>query len=202
MFCPNCGLDEKQPNQFCRACGSNLRPVMDAVSRPDSVTAAAISAREEIGRAMAEQIRTMTSAKDLKKIAEDVLPEMEKFLESPEHKRMRRMRAGTIVAFVGFGVALSFLFVSIASKDTELLKLAGLGGVTFFIGLAFIINGYLHTIGPKTVADTSDNADAQRILDSTTADLLPPQPANADPIRPFRSVTENTTTHLDQKKIN
>ena len=198
MFCPNCGLDEKQPNQFCRACGANLRPVIDAVSRPDTVTAAAISAREEIGRAMAEKIRQMSSAKDLKKIAEDVLPEMEKFLESPQEKKMRRIRAGSMMLFIGLGVAISLAFVAIATKDEGFLFIAGLGAVAFFIGLGLIVNGYLWTVGKKTVADDTSSAEQQRLLDMTTADLLQPAPAK-EPIRQFRSVTEGTTTHLDRK---
>lgn len=197
MFCPNCGLDEKQPNQFCRACGTNLRPVMDAVGRPDSVTTAAISAREEIGRAMAAKIREVGTTRELKKIAEDVLPEIEKFLESPEEKKLRRIRTGSIIAFIGLGVAVSLLSVALMSRKEDFLFMAGLGGITFFIGLAFILNGYLHTVGKKKVTDESLSADRQRALDMTTADLLPP--SSSEPIRPFRSVTENTTTHLDEK---
>lgn len=198
MFCPNCGLDEKQPNQFCRACGANLRPVIDAVSRPDNVTAAAVSAREEIGRAMAQKIRETTTAKELKKIAEDVLPQMEKFLESPEQKKMRRIRVGTTIACIGIGIAIVFWLTAVIAGDPGFMAISALGGVTFFIGLAFILNGYLHTVGRKSVADSSDNAVAQRELDKSTADLLPP--ASPEPARPFRSVTENTTTHLDQKQ--
>ena len=40
----------------------------------------------------------METAKDLEHVAEDVLPQMEKFLESPEEKRLRRVRAGVITA--------------------------------------------------------------------------------------------------------
>jgi len=197
MFCPNCGLDEKQPNQFCRACGANLRNVMDAVGRPDSVTSAAISAREEIGRAMAAKIREVETSHDLKKIAEDVLPEIEKFLESPEEKKLRRIRTGSMLAVIGVGVALVFLIVALVSRDPGFLTISALGGITLFVGLAFVLNGYLHTVGKKKLVDESPNAERQRILDATTSDLLPP--ASAEPARPFRSVTENTTTHLDQK---
>jgi hypothetical protein len=195
MFCPTCGIDEKQPNQFCRACGTNLRPVMDAVSRSDTVTAAAVSAREEIGRAMAEKIREMSTPKELKKIAEEVLPEMEKFLESPEERRLRRIRAGTITAFIGLAVAISFLMAAIISGDQGFLTATVLGAITFSIGLAVIINGYFHTVGKKRVSDDRETADAQRQLDIRTADLLEPQPAE-DAARAFRSVTEGTTTHL------
>ncbi len=197
MFCPNCGLDEKQPNQFCRACGANVRSVMDVVSRPDSVTSAAISAREEIGRAVAAKIREVDNSHDLKRIAEDVLPQIEKFLESPEEKKMRRIRTGSMIAFIGLGIALTFIMVAVASGDPGFLMISAPGGIMLFVGLAFIFNGYLHTLGQKKVADGSLDAERQRILDAATSDLLPP--ASAEPARPFRSVTENTTTHLDQK---
>ncbi|HTH51491.1 MAG TPA: hypothetical protein VL501_06140, partial [Pyrinomonadaceae bacterium] len=100
MFCPGCGIEENQPIQFCRACGTGLR------GATDPVTSSAMSAREEIGRAMADKIREFNSAKDLKKIAEDVLPELEKFLESPAEKRLRRVRKGVVISGIGLGAAL------------------------------------------------------------------------------------------------
>jgi uncharacterized membrane protein YvbJ len=53
MFCPSCGLEEGQLNQFCRACGADLRVVQVALETPDNITQSAVSAREEIGRAIA-----------------------------------------------------------------------------------------------------------------------------------------------------
>ena len=53
MFCPECGIEERTANQFCRACGVDLRRVRVAVESPDSITASAVSARDEIGRAVA-----------------------------------------------------------------------------------------------------------------------------------------------------
>src|SRR3989442_2784020 len=97
MFCPSCGSNE-QTSQFCRACGTDLRPVRVSLERPDSITASAVSAREEIGRAVAQKIREAEDTRDLKRVAEDVLPKIEKFLESPEAKRLRRMSAGAIVS--------------------------------------------------------------------------------------------------------
>src|SRR5882762_10176378 len=105
MFCPSCGSEERQASQYCRACGSDLRAVRVSLERPDSITASAVTAREEIGRAVAEKIREVEDAHDLKKVAEDVLPQIEKFLESYEEKRLRRIRAGVIVAASGFGTA-------------------------------------------------------------------------------------------------
>src|SRR6266850_787202 len=98
MFCPSCGSEERQATQFCRACGTDLRRVRVSLEQPDSITAIAVSAREEIGRAVAEKIREVEDSRDLKRVAEDVLPQIEKFLESYEEKRLRRVRAGVIVA--------------------------------------------------------------------------------------------------------
>ncbi|MDQ3749938.1 MAG: zinc ribbon domain-containing protein, partial [Acidobacteriota bacterium] len=103
MFCPSCGLEERQLNQFCRACGADLRPVRNALERPDNITQSAASARDEIGRAVAAKIREFKSAKELAEVAEEVLPEIEKFLESPEEKRLRRIRNGMMVASIGLG---------------------------------------------------------------------------------------------------
>ena len=76
MFCPGCGLEELQSNQFCRACGTDMRVIRNAMAIPDSITASAASAREEIGRAVAAKIRETTSTKELAKVTEEVLPEI------------------------------------------------------------------------------------------------------------------------------
>src|SRR6266508_2947037 len=109
MYCPSCGSEERQPSQYCRACGTDLRVVRRGLERPDTITASAVSAREQISQALADKIRQMESAKDLERVAEDVLPQLEKFLESPEEKRLRRVRAGVITALVGLGVSLVIL---------------------------------------------------------------------------------------------
>src|SRR5436309_12049710 len=146
MFCPSCGSEERQASQFCRACGTDLRPVRVSLERPDSITASAVSAREEIGRAVAQKIREVGDTRDLKRVAEDVLPKIEKFLESYEEKRLRRMRAGVIVSSVGLGVTtLMFLMTSVVhSPDIEgVIAGAGLGIVTFCIGLCLLLNALL-----------------------------------------------------------
>ena len=89
MYCPTCGSEERQPSQFCRACGTDVRAVRITLERPDAVTESAIFAREQIGRAVADKIRMTKSAGQLKKVAEEVLPEIEKFLESPAERRLR-----------------------------------------------------------------------------------------------------------------
>ena len=198
MFCPECGIEERQANQFCRAYGTDMRRVRVAVESPDSITASAVSARDEIGRAIAAKIRESQSAEELAVVAENVLPEVEKFLESPEEKRMRRMRAGMILACIGIGTAIGISLVSMVMKDSDVIFLAALGLVTFFIGLGFILNGVFLTVPKKTLSDHSSDAASQRELDGlggNTNDLKLPQSSNL-----FSSVTEHTTKHLKDKQ--
>ncbi|MEP6902278.1 MAG: hypothetical protein ABJA66_11040 [Actinomycetota bacterium] len=195
MFCPSCGIEERESNQFCRACGTDLRSIRLAVESPDTITASAVSARDEIGRAIAFKIRETQSAKELAIVAEDVLPQIEKFLESPAEKRLRRMRVGTIISSIGFGVAIAFALVTMFVKDDGIFFFAGLGVVTFFIGLSFIINGLLLTVPKKGVSDKSSDAQQQRELDAHTNELVLPESNEV-----FSSVTEQTTRHLKEKQ--
>lgn len=201
MFCPGCGLEERQSNQFCRACGTDLRPVRNVMAAPDNITASAVSAREEIGRAVAAKIRE-TPLDKLSEVAEDVLPEIEKFLESPEEKRLRRIRSGTIVSSIGAGAAIAFVIAAIVMGDKGIMMMAGMGLVCFFIGLGLLINGMFLTVPRKSLTDLSPEGDRQRILDgganeltATTNDLQLPGATNL-----FSSVTENTTRHLEEKQ--
>ena len=199
MFCPDCGIEDKQSNQFCRACGSDLRPVRNAVARPDSITASAASARDEIGRAIAAKIREARSPAELAVVAEDVLPEIEKFLESPEERRMRRMRTGMLLSSIGFGAALGISLVSMVMKDSDVIFMAALGVVTFFIGIGFILNGVFLTVPRKGLPDKSSDAESQRQIDvakASTSDLVLPEATSL-----FSSVTENTTQHLKEKEL-
>jgi hypothetical protein len=200
MFCPSCGLEDRHANQFCRACGSDLRSVRFAMEKPDNITESAALARAEIGRAVAAKIRDAQTSVDLKIVAEDVLPEIEKFLESPEEKRMRRVRAGTIIAAIGLGVALMFLLQ--ISNGAEAYFMVGLGIVAFFVGLSFIVNGLLFTVPKKILSDKSTEAERQRALDgfsdSGTNELVSPPVTVNNEI--FSSVTEHTTHQLAGKK--
>lgn len=192
MFCPGCGLEEIERNQFCRACGTDLRSVRFALEKPDNITASAVSAREEIGRAFAARIRETHSASELKKVAEDVLPEIEKFLESPEEKRLRRVRSGTIISSIGLGVALMFLLM--VSKGADAVFMIGLGLIAFLIGLGFVINGLLFTMPKKRLSDKSPDAESRHELDlaeTQASELKLPESNNI-----FTSVTEETTRQL------
>jgi hypothetical protein len=208
MYCPTCGSEERQVSQYCRACGTDLGGVRRGLERPDTITESAVSAREEITRVMAEKIRQMEGSRELKQVAEDVLPQLEKFLESPEEKRLRRVRAGVIVAAIGLGGALLIFLMSINAHD--LIPFISLGVIAFLIGLGLVINGLAFTIPRKTIADRSEEAKAQKELEAqspypasqlsdgsqTTNDLLSADSRIAAP----SSVTEHTTHHLNPNK--
>lgn len=203
MFCPGCGIEEIHSNQYCRACGADLRPVRNAIAAPDTVTASAANAREEIGRAIAARIRETRSAKELAKVTEEVLPEIERFLESPEEKRLRRLRVGMIIGSVGLGVAIALSIVTAFALDRkdieEYLFLAGLGVITFFIGLGFFLNGYFLTVPKKETVDNSAAGDRQRELDAV--DYAKPELPQPSAQSFVSSVTDHTTRHLDEEAV-
>ena len=208
MYCPTCGSEERQLSQYCRACGTDLRVVRRGLERPDTITASAVSAREHISQVMAEKIREMEGSRELKQVAEDVLPQLEKFLESPEEKRLRRVRAGVVVAASGLGAALLIFLMSINSHD--LIPFISLGVIAFLIGLGLVINGLAFTIPRKTLADRSEEAEAQRELESRGGYVPNQLAANSQPTNDLQnpangmagrpSVTEHTTHHLNPNK--
>src|SRR5215468_187211 len=124
MFCPSCGSEERQVSQYCRVCGADLRAVRISLEKPDAITASAAGARDEIGRAIAERIRDLETAGDLKQVAEDVLPQIEKFLESPQQRRLRAVRQGVVTSAVGIGATLFLLIWGLSER--EMLIFAGL----------------------------------------------------------------------------
>lgn len=202
MFCPGCGSEERQASQYCRACGTDLRAVRVSLERPDSVTASAVTAREEIGRAVAAKIREVHDARELKKVAEDVLPQIEKFLESPEEKRMRRIRGGVVVAAAGLGGTVFMVLMSavLRGPDAEqLLGVAGLGVACFFIGIGLIINALFFTKIRSRVEDHSLEARDQNLIDAGYTPPVPnfkAQTTSNLAVAPNASVTEHTTKHL------
>lgn len=195
MFCPSCGIEDRQSNQYCRACGTDLRRVKTAVAAPDRITASAVSARGEIGQAIAAKIRETKTANELAVVAEEILPQIEKFLESPEQKRLRRMRTGVILAGIGLGTTIGISLVSLAMADPDVIFLAALGAVTFFLGIAFILNGIFLTVPRTEIQDKSAEAVGQAELDEMNFREL------SEPATVFSSVTENTTKHLKEKKV-
>src|SRR6185436_20187879 len=191
MYCPSCGSEERQLSQFCRACGTDLRIVRNSLENPDAVTQSAVSAREHIGMAVADKIRQMSSAKELERVAEDVLPHFEKFLESPEEKRLRRIRAGIVTSAIGLGATIVLLIM--AMDKVDLLPFITPALVTFLVGIGIIINGLLFTLPRKELPGDVYDALSQKVLDAGATNELAPAPA---PRLQTPSITEHTTQHL------
>jgi hypothetical protein len=202
MYCPSCGSEERQLSRFCRACGTDLRVVRTTLERPDAITASAVSAREQIGMAVADMIRDLRSGKDLEHVAEDVLPHFEKFLESPEEKRLRRIRRGVITTLLGLGWTIVFFLMAMDKSDFLPGTIPGF--LTFLVGLGIVINGLLFTVPRKKLPGGSQDALSQQILDATTQNDAPHLRAMTSELPPQRtpvaSITEHTTHHLNTKK--
>jgi hypothetical protein len=181
------------------------------LERPDSITASAESAREEIGRAVAERIRQMEDARTMERFAHSVLPKVEKFLESPEEKRLRRLRSGTITALVGLAVGIpSLLFFLVDEHGPHVLLgwLTVFALITFATGLALLLNGLLFSKPRLEIGDRSSSALAQELLDGyarppagsrTEAGPLR-APTTSNLVHPPGSVTEHTTLHLKSER--
>ncbi len=210
MYCPSCGSEERQLSQFCRACGTDLRIVRNSLENPDAVTQSAVSAREHIGMAVADKIRQMSTAKELERVAEDVLPHFEKFLESPEEKRLRRIRSGIITSAIGLGATIILLVMAMDKSD--ILPYITPALITFLVGIGVIVNGLIFTVPRKSLPGDAYDALSQKVLDSganmnrmpyesPAAASLPAGANLTNELAPSqRSITEHTTHHLNTSK--
>ena len=202
MYCPSCGSEERQLSQFCRTCGTDLRAVRAGLERPDTITNSAVTARVEIGRSIAAKIRELDSSDDLKQMAEDVLPQIEKFLESPEEKRLRRMRAGVITASVGLGAMLMFFLIALFTRQEEVLVAIGAAAVAFVIGLGILINGKLLSVPGKQMPERSPDTASQNTPDHLTNGVSDTQRELTSTSNQPLSVIEHTTHRLSNEPVN
>lgn len=109
------------------------------------------------------------------------------------------MRVGMTLSSIGLGAAIAMPLIAIFVGKSDLLFLGGMGLITFFIGLGFILSGVYLTVPKKDVDNLSSSARSQAELDSAeihTNDLLMPEPPSM-----FSSVTENTTRHLKENQL-
>lgn len=199
MFCPNCGSEDHQKSQYCRTCGSDLRAARQGLEKPESVMASVMTAREEIGRAIAARIREVRDAGDLK-VIEDVLPQIEKFFESAEERRLRRIRQGVVTAMCGLGGALFFMLLSMKEEDLVFMIMAGVAA--FLIGLGIVINGLLFTVPKEQTRQRSLDAVKDEIERSiASANTREELPSARQMGMPVSSVTEHTTHRLPNEPV-
>jgi hypothetical protein len=165
MYCPSCGVEDAKSSQFCRACGTELSGLRATLEpRPDTNPLGTNSAREEIGRALADKIRQSETAADLRLVIADILPVAERFLETPEEKRLRseqiglenaqtalrQARRGTVITAIGFAAALIFVVVGMASRDPVWLAGGVPSIVAFLIGAGILLNALFFTPLPAS----------------------------------------------------
>ena len=200
MFCPSCGIEDPNHNQFCRSCGTSLHAVRNLIEHPDAITISAVTAREEIGRAIASKIAQFEDSGELRQAVHEILPAIERFLESPEEKRshqreqrLNQMREGVLTSIVGLGVILSFLLISWITNQEKILIVSALGLLVLMIGLGITVTALWFSM-PKDFPISS-----QRVTPRIDADeepkSLPDQEAKARQTI-FHSVTEGTTREL------
>jgi hypothetical protein len=213
MFCPKCGQEDPKSSQFCRACGTELQVVRTALERPDAITTSAITAREEIGLAIASKIKEFESSHDLRRAVYELLPAIERFLESPEEKRLhsqerrlQHIREGVLTSAVGLAVALLFMVLKsykVTVDYADILVIASLVGLAILvIGLGIVINGLFFTTlkstsGKRSSHGTPDELD-ELVGGLATKDLLQRPQASTQPSG-LPSVTEGTTRELDSR---
>ena len=196
MYCPCCGSEERQISQFCRVCGSDLRAVRTTLEKPDAITASAVTARDEIGHAIADRIRELKKGSDLAKVAEEVLPQIEKFLESPQQRRLRGIREGVVTSAIGLGATVFFFIWGLYEPDVVFLT--GLGVTLFLIGMGLIVNALLFTVPKQHVPNESFDSVQRNIIEAASerVTISKNELSTADPLTPPPSVTEQTTHHL------
>ena len=211
MFCPKCGAEDPKASQFCRACGTELQTVRTVMERPDSITSSAITAREEIGIAIASKIKEFESASDLRRAVYEILPAIEAFLESPEEKRLRseaerlrQVREGVLTSVVGIAITLLFMLLRLynieAKHDNILaaLSFAGLG--VLLIGLGIVVNGLFFTTLSKQAGKSLPSLPRRLITGDEPAPVsqkkTPTTQPTGQPSFP-PSITEGTTRELE-----
>jgi hypothetical protein len=192
MFCPGCGIGEERSVPFCRTCGTDLRAVRISLEQPDIVMVKADTSRIEIGRAIADKIRDADRVQDL----EDILPKIEKFLETPQERKLRRLRVGVITAMAGAGATVAFLLLSLLAADTFFLS--SLGVIVFLIGVGIVANGLLFTVPGSTIKTALRSRDeSEKLAEGSEKGFLNALPAfGVQRSSAGQSVTENTTRHL------
>ena len=205
MYCPNCGIKEEQPTQFCRTCGTDLRVVRVSLEIPEQSSSSSMTARDEVARAVAAKVQEgqwwQLGA---------MVPEVERLFESPqmrelrllreaEAQRLRRLRAGVITSAVGLGTFLLLLLVSLAKPD--LLLFAGPSLLVLLIGLGIVINGLLFTVPKGTAFSRLSENKNDTPADLATSAETRPDPSDVRPSFMPSSVTDQTTRHLSSELV-
>jgi hypothetical protein len=198
MFCPSCGIEDTNNNQFCRGCGTSLHAVRSTLEHPDAITTSAASAREEIGHAIAAKIAEFEHVHELRGAVHEILPALEEFLTSPEERllqkreqRLKQIREGVITSIVGMAIILTFCLISWLIGVPGVLVVSALGLLVLLIGLGITSTAIWCTTLPKPTRSRGKHRRVTQGVHSKT--LVKDAPAEHST---FSSVTEGTTREL------
>jgi hypothetical protein len=181
----------------------SLQAVRSAVEQPDAITTSAVTAREEIGRAIAGKIAEFENTHELRQAVYEILPVIERFLESPEEKRLHRqerrldqIREGVLTSVVGLAILLSFLLISWITNQEKILIGSVIGLLVLLIGLGITVTALWFTALPKDLGNSSQRISKQIVLDERADISLDKEPRSAQHSNNFHSITEGTTREL------
>jgi len=201
MYCPSCGSEDRHLSQFCRSCGADLRPAKPPAEQVDPLTASAISAREQVSLAVADKIRQMESAREMRRVAEDVLPALDKFLRTPEERRLRRIRVGVIISGIGLASVVSAFLAALG--DSDFLPMLVPTFIILMVGLSVVINGVFFTLSRKKLTDGAGAKIPAKLRGVSVPEYQQPLVnSNTNDLgltSPMPSVTDHTTHHLKSK---
>jgi hypothetical protein len=204
MFCPECGIEDQSRNPFCRGCGRSLNPVRASLERSDEITTSAVTAREEIGRAIAAKIAEIETTGGLREAVYEILPVVERLLESPEErslnqyqrgKRLNQMHEGVLTAVVGLGIILSSLLISWVTGQEKILVVSALGLLVLLIGAGIIVTALCFTVLPKRKVTYSPSLSTWSLADEKPTSLFDTESGSI--VRySFPSITEEIPREL------
>ncbi|HEY6332937.1 MAG TPA: hypothetical protein VI756_26670 [Blastocatellia bacterium] len=202
MFCPGCGASQSEDLKFCKACGTNLSAVRQAV------TTGEMHPKFDWSKTWVAEMFLTEDEQNLRKEMLERQRGITPLMRS-EAKRHNEMKGGVITACVGLGVMIFlniFFRGLVASGDLphDAIEIVSriwiVGVIPFFIGLGLIINGAMIS---KRLVDISRRellgSERQRMLDagrSTQGNLSNPATGSTDSLPPKFGVTEQTTREL------
>lgn len=188
MFCPNCGIETREPLKFCKKCGINLIRVQSVIGKEGAGGKIANSPASWERLAMEEY----QEERDRKR------------KKTPEEKRLEEVKGGVITASIGLGLMIFFnlLFDAIANtiqgpQAAILRSLWGVGLVPFLVGLGFIFNGLVVSKRLIEMKKQQHNSVPQSLFQTVPATSPVPQlPETSQAYIADHSITESTTTRL------
>jgi hypothetical protein len=178
MYCPKCGQNASDGQNFCKFCGTNLSIVLQAL------------------------MRGTTPVKSLSETTAKILEDWFGGPPEPplEVKRMKEIRGGVVTSLVGVGISIFLYFLmgavsslpDIQPEEALVIRSVWLGGlIPLCVGLGLLISGIFLHRAPKR-SPSQGQPQSVRVVPTETQRTLPEPGVVIPP-----SVTEQTTYRLE-----